>query len=68
MVYVDGDELISGISNIVQIIVNIACSVFFAIELDMGLKGIALGTLAKEIFSILILSCHFLRGKNENIF
>lgn len=65
MVYVDGDELISGISNIVQIVVNIACSLFFAIELDMGLMGIALGTLAKNFIAVLILSCHFFRKSNS---
>ncbi len=65
MVYIDGDELLSGISNIAQIIVNIVCSVFFAIELDMGLKGIALGTLAKNVVAALILSCHFFRQSNS---
>ena len=65
MVYVDGDELISGISNIVQIVVNIACSLFFAIELDMGLRGIALGTLVKNFVAAFILSFHFFCKSNS---
>ncbi|MBR0080976.1 MAG: hypothetical protein IJP69_11450 [Synergistaceae bacterium] len=65
MIYNDGDELLSSVSDIVQIIVNIACSLFFAIVLDMGLKGIALGTLVKNIVSAIILSFHFFSKSNS---
>lgn len=65
MVYNDGDEIVANCANLMNIIGNIILSVIFAFYFEMGMAGIALGTLAKEIFSILILLCHFFRGKNS---
>ena len=65
MVYNDGDELIANAANFMNIIGNIIFSILFAFYFKMGISGIALGTLLKEIFSIAILSCHFLKKNNS---
>ena len=65
MVYTDGDEFISNIANFTNIIGNIVLSLFFAFTLKMGMAGIALGTLAKDIISLAVLSCHFMRKTNS---
>ena len=65
MVYNDGDEFISNIANIANIGGNILLSVFFAFTLKMGMAGIALGTLMKDIMSLAVLSCHFMRKTNS---
>ena len=65
MVYNDGDELIANAANFMNILGNIIFSVLFAFYFEMGIAGIALGTLLKEIFSIAVLSCHFLKKSNS---
>ena len=65
MVYNDGDEFISNIANLANIGGNILLSVFFAFTLKMGMAGIALGTLVKDVISLAILSCHFMRKTNS---
>lgn len=65
MVYNDGDELIANAANFMNILGNIIFSILFAFYFEMGIAGIALGTLLKEIFSIAILSCHFLKKSNS---
>ena len=65
MVYNDGDELIANAANFMNIIGNIIFSILFAFYFEMGISGVALGTLLKEIFSIAILSCHFLKKNNS---
>ena len=65
VVYNDGDELISNISNFTNIIGNVVLSLLFAFTFKMGLAGVALGTLCKDIISLAVLSCHFLRKTNS---
>ena len=65
MVYNDGDELISNISNVTNIFGNIIFSLIFAFVFNMGLAGIALGTFLKDIMSIVVLSSHFFRKSNS---
>ncbi|MBQ7544741.1 MAG: ATP-binding protein [Synergistaceae bacterium] len=65
MVYNDGDELISNIANLTNIAGNIVLSLFFAFTLKMGIAGIALGTLMKDVVSLAVLSCHFMRKTNS---
>ena len=65
MVYNDGDEITANCSNLMNIFGNIILSVMFAFYFEMEMSGIALGTLLKEIFSILILLCHFFRKTNS---
>lgn len=65
MVYNDGDELIASIANFANVFGNIILSLFFALFMKMGMSGIALGTLAKNVISLAVLSCHFLRRTNS---
>ncbi|MBQ7221463.1 MAG: hypothetical protein IJS28_10830 [Synergistaceae bacterium] len=65
MVYNDGDELIFNIANFTNIAGNIVLSLFFAFTLKMGIAGIALGTLMKDVLSLAVVSCHFLRKTNS---
>ena len=64
MVYNDGDEAAANCANLMNIVGNIIFSIIFAFYFEMGISGIALGTLLKEIFSILVLSCHFFKASN----
>ena len=64
MVYNDGDEAAANCANLMNIVGNIIFSIIFAFYFEMGISGIALGTLLKEIFSILILLCHFFKASN----
>lgn len=50
MVYNDGDELIANCANFMNIIGNVILSAVFAFYFKMGISGIALGTLLKDIF------------------
>ncbi|MBB5226246.1 hypothetical protein DYE50_09735 [Treponema ruminis] len=59
MIYVDGDELISTISNAYLIIGNIGASI--TLTFFLGIKGVAMGTLIGYIGSSLINFCHFFR-------
>ncbi|MGN1338899.1 MAG: MATE family efflux transporter, partial [Oscillospiraceae bacterium] len=63
MVYSDGDGLICNISSAVQIIVNVAASVFFCFKL--GILGVGLGTFLGLICSISVLFVHFFRKQNS---
>ena len=65
MIYNDGDELISNISNVTNIAGKIILSLIFASSLKMGVAGVALGTLAKDIISFGVLLCHFFRKANS---
>ncbi|MBQ6738684.1 MAG: hypothetical protein IJP41_09580 [Synergistaceae bacterium] len=64
MVYNDGDEAAANCANLMNVVGNIIFSIIFAFYFEMGISGIALGTLLKEIFSILILSSHFFKASN----
>lgn len=63
LVYSDGDGLICNISSGVQIIVNVAASVFLCFKL--GILGVGLGTLLGILCSISVLLVHFFRKQNS---
>lgn len=63
LVYAEGDDLICNISNILQIVVNVAASVFLCFCL--GILGVGLGTLLGVICSIAVLLVHFFRKQNS---
>ncbi len=63
MIYADGDELISNISNSVQIIGNIAGSIILCRY--FGIAGIGYGTLLSTVLTILITMLHFFRKSNS---
>lgn len=63
LVYSDGDGLICNISSGVQIIVNVAASVFLCFKL--GILGVGLGTFLGIIASIAVLLVHFFRKQNS---
>ena len=65
MVYNDGDELLSNLANISNILGNVVLSIFFAFTLKMGIAGVALGTFAKDVMCLSVLCCHFLRRSNS---
>lgn len=63
MVYADGDELISNLSYIFQVGVNIPASVILCKKIGVG--GASLGTLIGTVLSMVILLLHFLRKQNS---
>lgn len=63
LVYADGDDLICNISSAVQIVVNVAASVFLCFKL--GILGVGLGTFIGLICSISVLLVHFFRKQNS---
>ena len=65
MVYQDGDDLIANIANFMNLLGNIVLSLIFTFVFKMGMFGIALGTLLKELLCLAALCCHFLRETNS---
>lgn len=63
MVFADGDEWICTLSNICQVVGNIAFSII-ACNL-LGTEGASLGSLIGSILSISVLSIHFMRKTNS---
>ena len=63
MVYDDGDETISTISNITQGVGNVAASLI--LSRFMGIEGVAIGTILFYVVSLGILSLHFLKKSNS---
>ena len=60
LVYMDGDELISNLSNVALIIGNVVFS--FVLSSFLGSSGASLGSLIGMALCTLILGTHFLRG------
>lgn len=63
MIYADGDELVSNLSYISQIGVNIPVSIILCKK--MGVGGASLGTLIGTIISMGVLLVHFFRKQNS---
>lgn len=65
VVYNDGDTFISGIANFTKIFGNIIASLVCVFVLNMGMDGIAIGTLVSDVICIALLSLHFVRKSNS---
>ena len=63
MVLADGDETLSMVSGIVQIIGNIACSIVLA--KFIGIEGIGFGSFIGTLLAVLISFAHLLRKGNS---
>ena len=63
MVFADGDETLSTLSDVLSAIVNIVVSLLFA--RTMGLGGIGLGSLVGTIAGLAICIVHFLSARNS---
>ncbi len=63
MVFADGDELINGVANAVQMISNIILSIILGYF--WGMAGIGIGTFIGTMLSIIIASMHFFRKGNS---
>lgn len=63
MVLADGDEILSMVSGIVQIIGNIACSIVLA--KFIGIEGIGFGSFIGTLLAVLISFAHLLRKGNS---
>ncbi len=63
MVYCDGDEKLSSVSNLVQGVGNIAFSIILCPI--MGVRGISLASFLFNVISLLIMLIHFMRKNNS---
>ena len=63
MVLADGDETLSMISGIVQIVGNIVCSIVFA--KFVGIEGIGFGSFIGTLVALLVAFAHLLRKGNS---
>lgn len=63
MIYADGDQLLSVLTNIIGFIANIILSIVLCIK--YGIIGISLGCCAGELVSILVACIHLLRKNNQ---
>ena len=63
MVLADGDEILSMVSGIVQIIGNIVCSIVLA--KFIGIEGIGFGSFIGTLLAVLISFAHLLRKGNS---
>lgn len=61
LVRADSSQNISGISNGVQVVLNISLDVVFMGVLEMGIKGAALAMLVASSAALIITLCHFLK-------
>ncbi|MBQ8665951.1 MAG: hypothetical protein IJ526_03710 [Lachnospiraceae bacterium] len=61
-IFADGDESISTISNLVQAIGNVVCSII--LSRIMGVRGIALASFLFNCISLLLLVPHFFKKSN----
>ena len=62
MVYADGDEIFSSVSNLISGVGNIILSVVLCRR--MGTEGLGLATLISSLAAFLFLFLHFLRKRN----
>lgn len=62
MVYCDGDELISLLSNVIMVVGNIVISIILGLKL--GTAGVSLGTVIGMTLATLTLCLHFFRKTN----
>ena len=62
-VFSDGDDTISTIAGIVQLVVNIALSIVLA--KSMGIEGIALGSFIGTALALLVTSLHLFKKGNS---
>lgn len=63
MVLADGDETLSMVSGIVQIVGNIVCSIVFA--KFVGIEGIGFGSFIGTLVALLVAFAHLLRKGNS---
>lgn len=63
MVLTDGDETLSIVSGIVQIVGNIVCSIVFA--KFVGIEGIGFGSFIGTLVALLVAFAHLLRKGNS---
>lgn len=63
MVLTDGDETLSMVSGIVQIVGNIVCSIVFA--KFVGIEGIGFGSFIGTLVALLVAFAHLLRKGNS---
>jgi len=61
-IFADGDESISTVSNLVQAIGNVVCSII--LSRIMGVRGIALASFLFNCISLLLLVPHFFKKSN----
>lgn len=52
----DEKSVVYTISGIVKIVIQISCTIYFLVELELGLVGVLLGQLAGEISTILVVT------------
>ena len=62
MIYVDGDEFLTTILTLIQVIANIPLSIILSIK--MGVAGISLASFLTMVFSLLISIFHFTKETN----
>ena len=62
MIYVDGDEFLTTILTLIQVIANIPLSIILSIK--MGVAGISLASFLTMAFSLLISIFHFTKETN----
>ncbi len=63
MVLADGDEWISTLAGVVQVVSNIGCSILFCNF--MGIAGVSLGSVVGTALAILVTFLHFVRPGNS---
>lgn len=63
MIFVDGDELMSALSDVISAVANIFLSVFLGRM--FGVAGIGMASLAGTMFRLGVCSLHFLKKRNS---